>query len=147
MILRIFLMRYQWIFLIEYSKKMYFLLSLANSFSQVPLSQVPSSGTQPTSASGSFYGISQLSHLATGYTGPSHSPLSSAVPLIRTQKEQLLPERPGQPDCQHYLKTGECKFGSSCKYHHPPDLIAPNTNIIISATPFHPVGIYFLIVF
>lgn len=30
-----------------------------------------------------------------------------------------LPERPDQPDCQHYMKTGGCKFGASCKYNHP----------------------------
>ncbi|KAK4775772.1 hypothetical protein SAY87_023733 [Trapa incisa] len=105
---------------------------------QVPLSQVPSSGTQPTTGSGSLYGITQLSPLAAAYTGPFQSSLSSASPLISAQKEQLLPERPGQPDCQHYLKTGDCKFGSSCKYHHPPDLITQNTNIILGAAPFQP---------
>nr|WCR76488.1 ZFP3 [Adonis amurensis] len=29
------------------------------------------------------------------------------------------PERPEQPECQYFLKTGRCKFGSDCKYHHP----------------------------
>ncbi|GAV90268.1 zf-CCCH domain-containing protein [Cephalotus follicularis] len=29
------------------------------------------------------------------------------------------PERPGQPECSYYLKTGDCKFKSNCKYHHP----------------------------
>ncbi|KAG6423465.1 hypothetical protein SASPL_113861 [Salvia splendens] len=55
------------------------------------------------------------------------------------------PDRPGEPDCiyylrtgscgygsdcrfnhpssagQHYLKTGTCKYGSTCRYHHPKD--------------------------
>ncbi|KAM7276489.1 hypothetical protein ACFE04_018355 [Oxalis oulophora] len=35
--------------------------------------------------------------------------------------ETLLPERDGQPDCGYYLKTGTCKYGSTCKYHHPKD--------------------------
>ncbi|XP_019056815.1 PREDICTED: zinc finger CCCH domain-containing protein 67-like [Tarenaya hassleriana] len=29
------------------------------------------------------------------------------------------PERPGEPACSFFLKTGECKFKSNCKYHHP----------------------------
>uniref|UniRef100_A0A803P8P1 C3H1-type domain-containing protein n=1 Tax=Cannabis sativa TaxID=3483 RepID=A0A803P8P1_CANSA len=29
------------------------------------------------------------------------------------------PERPGQPECTFFLKTGDCKFKSNCKYHHP----------------------------
>ncbi|WCJ36195.1 Zinc finger CCCH domain-containing protein 43 [Euphorbia peplus] len=29
------------------------------------------------------------------------------------------PERPGQPECSFYMKTGDCKFKSNCKYHHP----------------------------
>uniref|UniRef100_A0A0D6QT75 C3H1-type domain-containing protein n=1 Tax=Araucaria cunninghamii TaxID=56994 RepID=A0A0D6QT75_ARACU len=29
------------------------------------------------------------------------------------------PQRPGQPECSHYMKTGECKFGPTCKFNHP----------------------------
>ncbi|KAJ0977323.1 hypothetical protein J5N97_012797 [Dioscorea zingiberensis] len=29
------------------------------------------------------------------------------------------PDRPGQPECQYFMKTGSCKFKSSCKFHHP----------------------------
>ncbi|XP_039042338.1 zinc finger CCCH domain-containing protein 67-like isoform X2 [Hibiscus syriacus] len=29
------------------------------------------------------------------------------------------PVRPGQPECTYFLKTGDCKFKSNCKYHHP----------------------------
>ncbi|CAM8883966.1 unnamed protein product [Rhodiola kirilowii] len=36
-----------------------------------------------------------------------------------------LPERPGEPDCPFYLKTGICKFGATCKFHHPKDVPAP----------------------
>jgi len=31
------------------------------------------------------------------------------------------PIRPGEPDCQFFLKTGNCKFGESCKFNHPPE--------------------------
>lgn len=29
------------------------------------------------------------------------------------------PERPGQPECSYFLKTGDCKYKSNCRYHHP----------------------------
>lgn len=29
------------------------------------------------------------------------------------------PERPGEPECTFFLKTGDCKFKSNCKFHHP----------------------------
>ncbi|KAL2613486.1 hypothetical protein R1flu_025178 [Riccia fluitans] len=36
------------------------------------------------------------------------------------------PQRPGDPDCSYYLKTGECSFGGACKFHHPPGRIPSN---------------------
>ena len=29
------------------------------------------------------------------------------------------PVRPGQGDCSFYMKTGQCKFGATCKWNHP----------------------------
>ncbi|XP_042065808.1 zinc finger CCCH domain-containing protein 67-like [Salvia splendens] len=29
------------------------------------------------------------------------------------------PERPGEPECSFFLKTGDCKFRSNCKFNHP----------------------------
>ncbi|KAK9054564.1 hypothetical protein SSX86_025643 [Deinandra increscens subsp. villosa] len=29
------------------------------------------------------------------------------------------PERPGQPDCGYFMKTGVCKYRASCKFNHP----------------------------
>nr|XP_043616936.1 zinc finger CCCH domain-containing protein 67-like [Erigeron canadensis] len=29
------------------------------------------------------------------------------------------PERPGQPDCSYFMKTGDCKYKATCKFHHP----------------------------
>uniref|UniRef100_A0A0D9WKM8 C3H1-type domain-containing protein n=1 Tax=Leersia perrieri TaxID=77586 RepID=A0A0D9WKM8_9ORYZ len=31
------------------------------------------------------------------------------------------PERPGRPECPFYTRFGDCKFASSCKYHHSKD--------------------------
>ncbi|XP_062175061.1 zinc finger CCCH domain-containing protein 58 [Alnus glutinosa] len=92
-----------------------------------PISPVPSPSTQ---SAGQFYGITHLPPHA--YTG-NYQPLpSSARPSSSSQKEHSFPERPGQPECQYYMRTGDCKFGSSCKYHHPAELIAPKTNVVLS---------------
>ncbi|KAK7342925.1 hypothetical protein VNO80_25883 [Phaseolus coccineus] len=40
--------------------------------------------------------------------------------------ESIYPQRPGQIECDFYMKTGECKFGERCKYHHPIDRSAPS---------------------
>lgn len=29
------------------------------------------------------------------------------------------PDRPGEPDCLYYLRTGSCGYGSNCRYNHP----------------------------
>ncbi|KAH9603953.1 hypothetical protein KSS87_023556, partial [Heliosperma pusillum] len=29
------------------------------------------------------------------------------------------PVRPRQPDCDHFVKTGNCKYRSACRYNHP----------------------------
>eukprot|EP00232_Nephroselmis_pyriformis_P026186 CAMPEP_0182866676 /NCGR_PEP_ID=MMETSP0034_2-20130328/8326_1 /TAXON_ID=156128 /ORGANISM="Nephroselmis pyriformis, Strain CCMP717" /LENGTH=276 /DNA_ID=CAMNT_0024999005 /DNA_START=143 /DNA_END=970 /DNA_ORIENTATION=+ len=42
------------------------------------------------------------------------------IDIVKTPHGDL-PVRPGAKDCVHYLRTGTCGFGSSCKFHHPPD--------------------------
>lgn len=29
------------------------------------------------------------------------------------------PDRPGEPDCLFYLRTGLCGYGSNCRFNHP----------------------------
>ncbi|KAJ4731122.1 Zinc finger CCCH domain-containing protein 37 [Rhynchospora pubera] len=38
---------------------------------------------------------------------------------ITSEEESIYPERPGEPECPHYMKHGNCKFGPSCKFNHP----------------------------
>ncbi|KAK9146869.1 hypothetical protein Sjap_006772 [Stephania japonica] len=99
---------------------------------QAPVSPVASSTSQLNAAAGPFYAISQLSPSAPAY-GVTYQPVSSPVgPSSGGQKETTFPERPGQPECLHYMRTGVCKFGSACKYHHPPELITQNNNCYFS---------------
>lgn len=80
---------------------------------------------------GQFYGLMPLSPSAT-YTGPYQAIPHSVGGTSSISKEHSYPQRPGQPECQHYLKTGECKFGSSCKYHHPSEWVVPETSSALS---------------
>ncbi|XP_022760519.1 zinc finger CCCH domain-containing protein 34-like [Durio zibethinus] len=97
-----------------------------------PYTASVSPGTQTTVGSSSIFGVTPLSPSAAVYSG-SHQPVPSSVgPSSSIQKEQSFPERPGQPECQYYMKTGDCKYGSSCRYHHPPEVIAPKADVILS---------------
>jgi hypothetical protein len=46
--------------------------------------------------------------------------------------EPLFPVRPNEPVCQYYMKHGTCKFGQTCKFHHPPQV--DGTGGVISGT-------------
>lgn len=104
-------------------------------------SPVLPSSTPSNAGSAQLYGITQLPSSAAAYTGPYQPSGSSVGPSGSSQKEQSLPERPDQPECQYYLKTGECKFGLLCRYHHPPDLSAPKGSVVLSPAgyPLRPV--------
>ncbi|GFQ04495.1 zinc finger CCCH domain-containing protein 32 [Phtheirospermum japonicum] len=101
---------------------------------QAPVSHVVSPSTQPTVGAGPIYGITQLSPSSAAYAGPYASITSAAggPSSIISHREYAFPERQGQPECQYYLRTGDCKFGSTCKYHHPREWTAPRTNFSLS---------------
>ncbi|KAK6144973.1 hypothetical protein DH2020_021793 [Rehmannia glutinosa] len=48
------------------------------------------------------------------------------------QGDNVFPERPGQPECQFYMKTGDCKFGAVCKFHHPRERLIPVPDCVLS---------------
>lgn len=48
------------------------------------------------------------------------------------QADNVFPERPGQPECQFYMKTGDCKFGAVCKFHHPRERQIPAPDCVLS---------------
>lgn len=68
-----------------------------------------------------------------GYPVPSGSLLASA---------QHFPERSDQPECRYYMKTGSCKYGSTCKYHHPRERNVPLATGALSplGLPLRPVN-------
>ncbi|KAE8669632.1 Zinc finger CCCH domain-containing protein 58 [Hibiscus syriacus] len=96
------------------------------------LMQAPANpGTQPTARSSSTFGATPLSPSALAYTGSYQFVPSGFRPSSSIQEESF-PDRPGQPECQYYMKTGRCKYGSSCRYHHPPEVFAPKADVILS---------------
>ncbi|KNA04626.1 hypothetical protein SOVF_197960, partial [Spinacia oleracea] len=37
----------------------------------------------------------------------------------QVMQSEEFPVRPGQPDCDYFMKTGDCKYRSACRYNHP----------------------------
>ncbi|XP_059300019.1 zinc finger CCCH domain-containing protein 43-like isoform X2 [Lycium ferocissimum] len=42
------------------------------------------------------------------------------------------PERPGQPDCSYFIKTGDCKYKFNCKFHHPKTQMSKTNPSVLS---------------
>ena len=55
----------------------------------------------------------------------------------------LLPQRPGEPDCIYFLKHGRCKYGITCKYHHPGLDGSGNSNMKLNMNMGHGQSSYF----
>lgn len=58
-------------------------------------------------------GIQQPVFLSTSGTEGGGSGSTAAVVV------QFLPQRPNEPDCIYFLRNGRCKYGATCRYHHP----------------------------
>ncbi|GMG99932.1 hypothetical protein Nepgr_001772 [Nepenthes gracilis] len=67
---------------------------------------------------------------------------SSSIPVRYSalQRENVFPERPGQAECQYYIKTGDCKFGAVCRFHHPRERLIPAPDCLLgpSGLPLRP---------
>lgn len=53
--------------------------------------------------------------------GPQHILLNQISGSDQTSSMmlQILPQRPDEPDCIYFLRNGRCKYGATCRYHHP----------------------------
>ncbi|KAK6164757.1 hypothetical protein DH2020_001621 [Rehmannia glutinosa] len=111
-----------------------------------PVSPAPSPGAQPSAGAASVYGMSQLGSSAPAFAGAYSQLPSSAGPSGSITKEQKFPERPGQPDCKYYMRTGDCKYGSSCRYNHPPEWVVSKSNCALSplGLPLRPACSFYL---
>lgn len=100
------------------------------------LGSVSSSGSphQVTGNDHSYRNLLQNEAKDTGSPGSFSGFQSGSVPLgfYALPRENVFPERPGQPECQFYMKTGDCKFGAVCKFHHPRDRQIPAPDCVLS---------------
>ncbi|KAI4966310.1 hypothetical protein ZWY2020_041327 [Hordeum vulgare] len=97
-----------------------------------PMNQVAPAGGQQTVQAGPLYGLSHQGPPSAVAYGSNYASLSSSTWPSSDKQEVVFPERPGQPECHHYMKTGTCKFGSTCKYNHPQYLSTPRSNYMLS---------------
>ena len=77
----------------------------------------PTASSEPTLGK-YFLGLEAA---VTTFTPPLALDVDDAVPQTPLVAPQVFPSRPGQAVCEFYMKTGRCKFGPSCKFHHPED--------------------------
>ncbi|MQL98850.1 hypothetical protein Taro_031562, partial [Colocasia esculenta] len=94
-----------------------------------------SESQQPTPGISQFYGTSRQNE--TVHSGGQDSLSSyrvSSVPMgvYALQRENVFPERPGERECQYYMKTGDCKFGAVCRFHHPKERLIPVPNCMLN---------------
>lgn len=91
---------------------------------------------QQTLGNSQIYGTSRQSQPANVGSQGAFSPYrSGSVPvgIFALQRENVFPERPGQRECQFYMKTGDCKFGAVCRFHHPRERMMPAPDCVLSA--------------
>ncbi|KAG5134955.1 hypothetical protein AAZX31_09G230100 [Glycine max] len=97
--------------------------------------QMGSDSPQQTMGNGQSYGTSRQSEPANSGSQGAYSQFrSGSVPVgfYALQRENIFPERPDQPECQFYMKTGDCKFGAVCRFHHPRERMIPAPDCVLS---------------
>lgn len=84
--------------------------------------------TNPPAGAAAF-ATTPAAHLNFGVVNPAASMVQSIDPRLNQSTLGLgpgiYPQRPGQIECDFYMKSGECKFGERCKFHHPINRFAP----------------------
>ena len=51
--------------------------------------------------------------------GLRHSGSVGEVASLASNNVQILPQRPNEQNCIYFLRNGRCKYGPTCKFHHP----------------------------
>ncbi|OIW08106.1 hypothetical protein TanjilG_06649 [Lupinus angustifolius] len=90
----------------------------------------------PVAALGPSVLASSAANLNIGLINPAAPVYQAFDPRLSNPMSQLgmaettYPQRPGQIECDYYMKTGICKFGERCKFHHPIDRSAPSQQTV-----------------
>lgn len=99
-----------------------------NLAAYMPVILPTSPGTMPVQQGWPAYMGIVNHHPSSDVHGPILTP-SSNNNNVQSILSSLLnfPQRPDQPDCLYYMKTGSCKYRSTCKYHHPKERNSTST--------------------
>ncbi|XP_071702333.1 zinc finger CCCH domain-containing protein ZFN-like [Rutidosis leptorrhynchoides] len=89
-----------------------------------------SDNQQQTAGNSQIYGTSRQNDAANEALQGAYS--SYRTGYYALPSENVFPERPDQPECQFYMKTGDCKFGAVCRFHHPRERILPMPDCVLS---------------
>ncbi|XP_017614341.1 zinc finger CCCH domain-containing protein ZFN-like [Gossypium arboreum] len=106
-----------------------------NAYSGQLASVSSSENLQQTNGNNQIYGTSRPNESASAGSQALFSQFrsgSAPVGFYALQRENVFPERPGEPECQFYMKTGDCKFGAVCRFHHPRERVLPAPDCILS---------------
>ncbi|XP_020235786.1 zinc finger CCCH domain-containing protein 43 [Cajanus cajan] len=120
--------------------------ALNESAPYVPMILSPNPGVSPQNSEWNGYQapvyLSERSlHPSSTYV--MNNPAMETNVYMHNQKQMQVeeyPERPGEPECSYFLKTGDCKFKSNCKFNHPKNRIArlPPCNLSDKGLPLRP---------
>lgn len=68
----------------------------------------------------------------TNNSSPAIDTLSSHI-VASSTSVQILPQRPTEPSCIFFLRNRKCKYGATCKFHHPLDALDRNNPTTIAS--------------
>ena len=63
-----------------------------------------------------------VAKVAEAITEQSRKSAAGRAAVIESAPAIQYPSRPGAPECVFFVKTGRCKFGERCHFHHPKGL-------------------------
>ncbi|KAH0457885.1 hypothetical protein IEQ34_013200 [Dendrobium chrysotoxum] len=120
---------------------------LQNLAAYTPVILPPSPGIMPVQQGWPAY-MGFVNHqLSPDVLGPTLIPKSNNITQSSLSNTPNFPERPDRPECHYYMKTGNCKYGSTCKFHHPKERSSVSTSTLgplgLPLRPDQPVCTYY----
>ncbi|KAJ6970670.1 callose synthase 10 isoform X1 [Populus alba x Populus x berolinensis] len=95
--------------------------------------RLPSQSSEWNGYQGTLYPPERSLHPPPSYA--MSNPATESNVYAPQQQQTIVdefPERPGQQLCSYFMKFGDCKFKSNCKYHHPKNRIPKSPSLTLS---------------
>eukprot|EP00249_Psilotum_nudum_P021449 c28108_g1_i7 orf=78-1286(+) len=86
-----------------------------------------------------YFGLQAMPDIVVSASG---SEVAGSMQGLSLAYNPPYPQRPGDQECSYYMKTGHCKFATTCKYHHPLNRLElsnadPGVKLCFSGLPRH----------